>query len=1674
MPIHIHGAREHNLQGIEVEIGAGLTVVTGVSGSGKTSLVFDTLYHEARRRFLDIFAVGVTSTRLAPAHVDSISGLGPAVAVGQNLLNRNPNSNLASASGLHPFLRLLYARFGQRACPRCGAALQVYTPDEILARLLTMAQSGPLRLLAPLLRQVPGSHATLLAALAERFGPAALLVDGSAWQGQMLLPAVRHDLDLQMAQLERGAPSQVIRQGLQQAWALGVYAVTAVSSAGHETLSRAPLCLTCGSWFGELSPVQFHQACPHCQGQGCARCAHTGLSPAAAAVRWEGLRFPDLLALSVEQVQARFAAAAKNIPAPRLVQEVQLRLEALSRVGLGYISLDRPSPTLSRGEAQRVRLALMLVSRLEDMLHVLDEPTIGQHPADVQRLMPALRDLPGPVVFVEHDRTAAAQADQAIDIGPGAGRQGGQVVFNGAPAQLWQADTATGRFFSLRQRLSPPQARPMPKQFLTIRGANLRNLREIDVPIPLGRLTVVTGVSGSGKSTLVEDVLVASLQNARPTGCQAVEGARLKPLMVDQSPIGRNPRSNPATYTKLADLLRDLFAAGSSLSPSHFSFNRPEGACPTCSGLGAVEVAMRYLPSTWVPCSDCGGQRFSEEVLTARLSFDGQSYSIADFLELSVAEALPLMRAETRLPDASRQAALRILEALMDIGLGYLTLGQPSTTLSGGEAQRVKLAKTLSLKSLANQLLVLDEPSSGLHPQDLAGLLAVLDRLADGAGATIVVVEHNTDVMRAADWVIDLGPGAGERGGRLLYAGPPAGLHAVEESLTARALEEEDRGTTGDFRSLQDFGSLEKGSLEKSGSPPPISTPSRLRVEGRVALHSFGVRSDPGAEDSLLASRRGDLRPVISIRGARSHNLKDVDVDFPKGALTVMTGVSGSGKSSLVSDVLESEARRRFLESLSLYERQGLREGPEAEVDSLSGLGVAVSITPERVVYSRRATVGTASELSHHLAVLLATSGRRTCLVCQGEMQRTGQGWLCTDCGASAPFARPQHFLASTYASACLKCNGVGSLQAPQPAKLIIHPEKPLVEGAMYSPGFFPNGYLGKPLNQGYYQVLALGERYAFDPHTTPWQEMTPEAQHAFLFGDPRPMQVTRIGRSGRESTDMLAFTGFYGFIRDWDVGGTYTDTVPCPACGGTRLRPEYLAVRLAGYNIHQLSQMPLVELAQVLTRVEAGAGAQPMAASSLATAGQRLGFLCQVGLGYLNLERVAGTLSAGEVQRIRLAGLLGSGLTSLTILLDEPTRGLHPAEVKALLAALGNLRDEGNTVIVVEHDPLVMQAADYLVDMGPGSGEGGGKVVAQGSPGQVVAVGTLTAGWLKGERRPDLHLPRRRPCGWLTIYGARANNLQNLVVRLPLGVLTGVCGVSGSGKSTLVIDTLGRVLVPRKQTTSVAYEPVDPGEHDRIEGAPPRTLLVDQSRAGLTSPAAYLNLAPHLRALYAASEDAQALGLGEDALSARCSACNGHGVISYDMAFLPDVHVPCETCQGTGFLPEAWQVRLNGLALPELFGLTIAQVAGLFGDDERLARPLAAAQQVGLGYLVLRQPGYTLSGGEAQRLKIAEELCHKTPAGTLYILDEPTVGQHPEDVQRLMGVLHHLVDQGGSVLVVEHHPHVLAACDWLVELGPAGGPQGGRLVGQGTPEELAQMDTPTAPYLREVLEAAL
>ena len=1616
MGIDIRGAKEHNLKNIDLTIDTGLTAVTGVSGSGKTSLVFDTLYHEARRRFIDIFSLGSPSGRLRPAHVRSISGLGPAIAVSQNSLNRNPNSTLATATGLHPFLRLLYANFGIRTCPTCGNPLTLPVGDRLPEILSSKVSEERLSLHLNLVRGIPGSHATLLSSISDVVEGFCLLVDGLPWNGEPLRPDEPHDIDI-VTNMSESEDYTFAREIVSIAEDLGIHGIEVHTGSRVERYSLTSICANCGGWTDELKPAYFHRACPYCRGTGCPTCNDTGLHPAASTVRWRNALLPELLRRTVDDVSSLFSTGDVSDCPSRLGYEIQRRIDALQRVGLGYIALNRESPTLSRGEAQRVRIAIAMMSRLSDILYILDEPTIGQHPVDVERFFPVLQGIGGSVVFVEHDPLAVSRADHVIDLGPGGGEHGGSIEFTGSPEELWRSDTITGRQFSRRtdpiQRLSRQPA----TRFLEFIGAEAHNLRSVDIQIPVGRLSVITGISGSGKSTLVEEVFLQTLRNKSPVNCREFNGPILSPVYIDQSPIGRNPRSNPATYTKLSDYLRTYFSNHSEYSPSHFSFNRKEGACIHCEGMGALEIQMRYLPSTWIPCHQCDGRRFNDDILKHRILFGDLELSIADIYDTSIEQLAEILPSSSFVSHQYAAGALHIIQALLDVGLGYLKLGQPSPTLSGGEAQRVKLARYLGKRRLSTRLILMDEPSTGLHDFDLRRLLDVMQKLVS-RGATMVVIEHNRNIIESADWVVDMGPGAGPDGGLILYCGPAEGLNDHPTSKTGTA-------------------------LKKTIFPEPYEKSERSR----------------------------HIQSSIAITGASIHNLKNIAVSIPKNAFTVITGISGSGKSSLLSDVLEAEAQRRFLESLSLYERQGIKEGPEPGVESIEGLGVTISIGPERSTFDRRATVGSATELSHHLSILFSMYGQHVCPRCVIPLKRGPELLACERCGFTKSLPKPRHFSSRNYAAACRHCHGIGSIQQPNPAKLIVDPEKPLCGGAMYSPGFFPKGYLCKPFNRGYDIVRALGKRLGFDPAKTPWNAMTGESQNAFLFGTPEMLDVEYISKSGRITHRTEQFNGFYGWIRDWDIGGTYTDTVSCPECGGSRLRPEYRSVTMGdGNTIHILNHMPLENLSDFLEQFQPDDRSSDMGQSSLKLARERLSFLRDVGLGYLHLDRVAGSLSAGEAQRIRLASLLGGGLRSLIVLLDEPSRGMHPREIKALINAIVRLRNQGNTVIVVEHDPLFITASDHIIDMGPEAGGKGGRVTATGTIEEIIHGDSLTARWISGKERIPTTRSRRAPSRWLTIIEPRSQNLAGGTIQIPLGVLTGICGVSGSGKSTLMIDTIGRALAPRKQTTSVAYEPMEPGRHDAIKNAPDRVLIVDQTRKNISRPIDYLGLRKPLRKLFLESEEALSRSIRDGDFAQKCTQCRGSGSIRIDMGFLPDIFSPCEACNESGYTGYMHEVAYHGYTLPQLLEMTTDELHELLPSESVIQPALRMMKNTGLGYLTLNQPGRSLSGGECQRMRIVRELTRRTKRDTLYILDEPTVGQHLCDIARLITILHQLVESGHSVIVIEHNPELLASCDWLIELGPGGGPHGGHIISTGTPENVAAGTTPTSPFLKNAL----
>jgi excinuclease ABC subunit A len=1339
----------------------------------------------------------------------------------------------------------------------------------------------------------------------------------------------------------------------------------------------------------------------------CQACGGARLRPEALSVLFRGRHIGELSAWPIEALAA-FLATIEFTPAEAPVgepirAEMRGRIDLLTRLGLDHLTLDRPSATLSGGETQRLRLASQVGADLGGVLYVFDEPSIGLHPVEHERLLDVLatlRDRGNTVLVVEHDDQTMRRADWLVDIGPGAGTHGGELLYSGPVTGLvGLADrrSRTRAFLAGDERVEVPASRRPGAGVFRLERATRHNLDRIDVEFLLGALNVITGVSGAGKSSLVEE-LVDRLGHA-PDGGQV---GRI--IHVDQSPIGRTPRSNPATYTGLSDVVRDLFAAlpesrARGFGKGRFSFNVAGGRCEACQGAGVQQVGMHFLGQVDVVCETCGGRRFNDETL----SIEYRGRTIHDLLETTLEEAASLLDGEPR--------ATRILGALGELGLGYLRLGQPSTTLSGGEAQRVKLAAELARPGRGHTLYVLDEPTTGLHRADVVVLLRAIDRLA-GAGHTVIVVEHNLDIIRAADRVIDLGPGGGRHGGKVVVTGTPEEVARCESSATGAAL----RGWTD----------LPSGPTDAPSSPTDLPS---------------GPTDAPSSPTDC-----------IRFRGVSTHNLKHIDVEIPANRLTVVTGVSGSGKSSFAFDTLYAEGRNRFTESFSAYARRFLEKTGDAEFDSVSGLTPAVAIRQRTASRNPRSTVGTMTEIADYYRLLFA---------------RVGEG---------APTPGP---LTSTFFSpnaeqgACPACKGLGTVRECDPAALIAHPDRSLLAGAM--DGHKTGRFYGDPDGR-YVATLRAGGAAAGIDFSVPWRDLDPSARDVALNGlGDRELDVEWRYRRGTR-------TGVHRFQTKWiglarlvleeyerkhaDRRGAALEpllrSVPCGACGGARLRPEALAVRVAERTIAELLGLTVSGSLAFFAGLE---GRQERGWRADATADLRrdvvvrLERLRDAGLGYLSLDRPAASLSSGEAQRIRLATEIGSGLAGITYVLDEPTAGLHPRDTARLLGLLRSLRDAGNTVVVVEHDEDVIRAADHVLDLGPGAGDAGGHVVASGPPEAIAdSNASVTGRYLRREAgaRPGTRGRRLRP--GVSVAHACRRNLRDLSVEIPAGGLVAVTGVSGSGKSTLLFDIVAPALDGRRLPSGgpafavVAREPFA------------RVIAADREHAagGASSmPVTIVGVFDAIRERFAGTDEARRAGLSKRHFSTntpggRCETCEGIGRVKVSMDFLPDVWVPCDECRGRRFQAGVLDCRLDGRSIADVLALTVAEGHEAFAATASVARPLATLVDLGLGYLELGQGADTLSGGERQRLLLATELIRGKPGTALFLFDEPTTGLHFDDVARLLQVFDGLIEAGHTVVVAEHNLEVVRAADWVIDLGPEGGDGGGRVMAAGTPSEVA------------------
>lgn len=1802
--IIIQGAKQNNLKNISIKLPLKkMIVITGVSGSGKSSLAFDTIYAEGQRRYVETFSSYARQflDRMDKPDVEKIEGIPPAIAIDQTNPVRTSRSTVGTMTELNDHIKLLFARASFLICKKCGEKIKSDNPDSICDQILSSfkdrtvlitfsvtvpanfskqevlnllssqgysrihsEQGATLEVVQDRVKVSVSNRSRLIedleAALKHGNGKVTIRTTDDENQKIKAFSSGLHcaDCDINYKEPSPGLFSfnspvgacetckgfgrvigvdydlvipdvnKTLKNGAVKPWQTNSYSECQDDLMKFASKSGVPVDVPWkdlkpahqqwvlegegswddGKWYGVrrffqwlesksykmhirvlLSRYRAYQLCTSCNG--------ARLKP--EAFLWhigegKGLTIHDIMQLPIEDALKFFKDL--KLPAPydeaaeMVLKEICTRLKYLTDVGLGYLTLDRQSRTLSGGEVQRINLTTALGTSLVNALFVLDEPSIGLHSRDINRLIGVLhnlRDAGNTLVVVEHDPEVIKAADYVLDMGPGPGDHGGEVVFFGALRELFQSKVSkTAPYLTGARKIATKRKEPVLKnKDLIIKGASEHNLKNIDVSIPLNRLVCITGVSGSGKSTLVQEICYNGLKKIlgktveAPGKFKKIENYQSisDVVLVDQTPIGKTTRSNPVSYVGAFDEIRGLFAKlplakSRGYTASDFSFNSGSGRCPTCNGSGFEHVEMQFLSDVYIRCPDCDGKRYRSEILEVKLNaqcdslrFKGTSLSISEILQLTVDDACDFFSG-TNLINWK-------LAPLQDVGLSYVQLGQPLPTLSGGEAQRLKLAGYLADGggyTEQKKLFLFDEPTTGLHFEDIEVLMNAFRKLL-AEGHSVVVIEHNLDVISGADWIIDMGPEGGAGGGEIIFTGRPEQILKCKNSHTGSALN----------KYLKDQKALAVTTLEKNSA--------------------------------VLKETAAVYGNEITIRKAREHNLKNIDLAVPRNQFTVITGVSGSGKSTIAFDILFAEGQRRYLESLNAYARQFIQPASKPDVDAVLGVPPTVAIEQRTSRGGRKSTVATVTEIYHFLRLLFVKIGVQYCPDCNVQIVPQTPDEIVADLMKRYQKEKVS-FLAplvinrkGIYVDLASWAYGLGFNSLRVDGEYLSTSEWPRLDRFKEHCIDLPVGeilidaehekelrdLLNTALHHGNGVVyIETKKRGKIQSRIVSTSRTCPQCRRSFDELDPRLFSFnskhgwcthcygTGLEMSGFDENQ----TGEEIIWNDWYDGNERE----CHVCEGKRLKKEALSVLVNNKSISEYVALSVKEARAHFSSFKVSGRDALIAGNVITELLSRLQFLEQVGLDYLTLDRAAPTLSGGEAQRIRLAAQLGTNLRGVCYILDEPTIGLHARDNLKLLDTLFQLKEKGNTVVVVEHDEETIRRAQHVIDLGPGGGKTGGNLIAQGTVKDLLkSKQSLTGHYL---RKPLSHQRVRRPVDnekCINISGANLHNLKNIDVSIPLGRFVCVTGVSGSGKSTLIRDILYNNLkeMLSNEGKGAFYGCKKMTGWEQVG----RILEVDQSPIGKTPrscPATYIGFMDEIRKLFAKSPESIIRGYSASRFSfntdkGRCPSCEGQGVKKIEMSFLPDVIIPCENCGGNRYTQETLAVKFKDKSISEVLNMNVDEAVEFFISHHSIHHDLKLLQETGLGYLTLGQQSPTLSGGEAQRIKLITELGKARPElrargrsvkHTMYILDEPTVGLHMADVDKLIQVLHRLVDAGNSVVIIEHNLDMIAEADWIIDMGPEGGDKGGTVVAQGTPEQVAKNRklTHTSKFLKEVL----
>lgn len=1822
----------HNLKSIDVSFHNGeFIVLTGVSGSGKSSLAFDTIFIEGQKKYISSLTSFIRKhfKHLKQGHVEDIFGITPTLAIEQKSIIKHLRSTVGTMTEIYDYLRVLFAKLATPFCPISQKPVMARSKEKILSSILKLNISEKISIFYPLIQGKKGefkeeiqnlirqgfntlrinneiinlfdqpqfdkdtlyyidvlmdslvispentSRITENVLLALEHGKGSLFIsfkdkpdiifsqeaysveadcyyqalepqdfsfnnpksmcltcfglgEKTIFNKELVIDpnkSISEDCCL-VAKSFKNFLYKNIYSSLGKIFSFDIYAPWKTLSKTHQDIflygtgikklkiefhTEKSSWQEFISWKGVLNEAaeRYDQAksssykkkyehllrrqiCPSCEGKR--------LRPYPAAARFHNKNISELANMPMKDLLVLFKTLQKSRKESpfeiELINDLVKKIETLCNLGLSYLTCNRTSTTLSGGEAQRVRLASQIGSRLVDVTYIFDEPSIGLHPKDTANLIRAfqqLRSEGNTVIVVEHDEETMLSCDRIIDIGPGAGSEGGHIVFNGKVKDFLKSTSLTAQYLRRDLYIPPKNIKSNNNGHkLILKNACLHNLQNVSIEIPLGKMIAVTGVSGSGKSSLITDTLVPLLSRNEDYSFQSslghLKGREYidKVINIDQSPVGKNPRSNPATYLKFFDKIRQLFSETSQsilygYTISHFSFNTSEGSCPDCQGRGYINISTEYEDYE-IECETCLSQRFDESILEVKFN----EKNISDVLNMTVKEAAFFF--------SKYPSIYHSLQLLVDIGLHYLKLGRPTSSLSGGEAQRIKLVKELLKPTSKHTIYILDEPTTGLHFHDVKHLINILDRFV-GAGHTVLVIEHNMEIVKVADLIIDLGPEGGNEGGRIIGYGPPEKI-ARQNTYTGKAL----------IHALQ-------------------NTPAHI---------------PPLKKQTLLYPHS------IVVENAHHNNLKNLYLKIPKNKITALTGVSGSGKSSLAFDTLFAEGQLRFLNSLPPYIRSLISQPEKPKVDKISGISPTISIERKVASNNPRSTIGTITEVYEYLKVIFSYRGQAFCPETQEPISKITkqyvidktytlynekiitilsplgkkhnnndkmihhlrtQGFLkikfnetlydidepipwysCPDqcfviidhfklyphslerlasdidratslsknqviiesnnnthffnldfCVASTgkcfPDITPKTFSFNSKEGMCLECLGLGYEYGANFELLSrAFPESPLNElcykltNKQHSLNFFSS----------------IFKELSIDPLKT-LNRLTEQEIFLLLHGSSKILSYNNQPYIWRGVSYLVKQSFQDNFILTKKDTRLSLQKYQCSSCQGKRLNKLACNVKINNLSICDICEMPLGDIKKVLKLPESSHPLFSLLKSSYHQLFCRLDFLVDIGLSYINLNRSSESLSHGEMQKIHFARQLGSQLSGITYIIDEPTTGLHPQDIKSLESALIYLKSLNNTIIMVENNLFLLPIADHIIDLGPLSGNEGGKIIAQGTLNDISThEDSLTGLYLSKKKtfvqrtlKDISHNPR------LHIKKGSSNNIKNLTIDIPLNACVAIAGVSGSGKTSLIqniIEPHAKNLLNSHECSfkKVIFTNQDP--------------LHTSVRSDIGT---FLDLSPKIREFFSELASARVLGLKPGHFSynsplGKCTECLGLGHKIIDVSFLPPVSIVCDQCHGNCLSSLSLTIKYNNYHFGDILKISIAELKKLFVSLPKVKPIFDILSKLRLDYLSLGRKLSELSAGEVQRLKLAKGLLDKNKEPSLYLLDEPSTGLHIDDINYLQKTISTLVNEGHSVIFCEHNLNMIANADIVIELGPQAGAFGGKVIYQG------------------------